>query len=116
MKLALAFQTPLHVLMQLMSSEEYTLWQAFDEEDPISLHHRIDLAGGVIASTSVNRHISDEKKLTKPIDFMPVLNKQEEKAKPNIDAGALRSFFREQIAKQESRKAQQAKRGEKRSK
>lgn len=105
MKLALAFQTPLFVLLKVMSAEEFTLWQAFDEWDPISLHHRVDLAAGVIASTNLNKSLKEGKEPIPPSDFMPVMQAQKkQEPKPGMSPIQLKEFMDGQIKAQEKRK------------
>ena len=89
-------------LLRVMSSEEMTMWEAFDEIDPISLHHRVDLAGGVISAVTVNKEIGDARKHAKPSDFMPVLSQQAKSAEPKKSSapGELRGLFRSLIARQ----------------
>jgi hypothetical protein len=109
MKLSLAFGIPLFLLRNLISSEELTLWRAFDEQDPISLHHRVDLAGGVIASANINKNIGDVSKCTKPSDFMPVLQAEKAEAtKKSMSPSDLRTFMRrEQAAREALKKKEQ---------
>lgn len=104
MRLALAFGVPLAVLDNVLTSEELTLWEAFNEYDPISLHQRIDLAAGVVASANINKSLKPGSEPTKPTDFMPVLLHQENELKKEqqkqenkegkIDTKGLRAFFR----------------------
>lgn len=92
-------------LLRTISTEELTLWYAFDEMDPISLHHRVDLAGGVIASSNINRHVTEVSKLKSPIDFMPVLQREERQNKASTsNAADLRAMFRGIIKKQQGKK------------
>ena len=99
----MAFGTPLSVLNAVMTSSELVYWMAYDEIDPISLHHRVDLAAGVVASANVNKSIGKENadKATTPLDFMPILRAREKEAedrqpkKTNIKA--LREFLRGKV-------------------
>ena len=91
-------------MLREMSAEEMTYWEAFDEIDPISLHHRVDLAGGVISATVVNKEIVDEKKRVKPADFMPVFQMEKASAgKKGSSPGELRNLMRSLIANQKKR-------------
>lgn len=57
-------------LLQTISAEELQEWRAFDQISPIG-DERSDLLTGVMTSTMVNIQPRKDKKIFKPIDFMP---------------------------------------------
>ena len=61
-----------------MDSQEFTEWMAFDRLETIG-GARADLHAGIIASAVANHGSRDIKKPYTPADFMPVLEREEEK-------------------------------------
>lgn len=85
-----------------MSAEEFAAWQAFYAVEPFG-GMRIDLAGGVIASTVANAHRDPKRgRPFAPRDFMPLLPREAEGGGSDDDA-ALARF----IAHVESLKAEE---------
>ena len=77
MQLALRLGRSLRELFLTVSSEELTMWRAFDLREPIG-DWRSDLAAGIIASTIGNVNRSAKSKPFAPVDFMPLVEKPKE--------------------------------------
>lgn len=71
MQLALRLGRSLDELLHTVSSEELTMWRAFDLREPIG-DWRHDLAAGVVASTLANVHRGKNVEAFAPRDFMPL--------------------------------------------
>lgn len=89
MRLALRLGRSLEELLATVSSQELTLWRAFDRMEPIG-DWRHDLGYGVIASTIANANRSKDHKGYAPLDFMPL----SEKPKPKSLAQQIREALR----------------------
>ena len=74
--LALRLGRSLQELLATVSSEELTLWRAYDTLQPIG-DWRHDLGYGVIASTIANVNRGKNAEAFKPADFMPLQEKPE---------------------------------------
>jgi hypothetical protein len=76
-------------LLASLDSAELTEWQAFDRMEPIG-EFRADLRAGIVASTVANYGGRDIREARKPSDFMPFLERPEEKPLllPDADAQA----------------------------
>jgi hypothetical protein len=74
LRLALRLGRSLRELLATVSSEELTLWKAFDTREPIG-DTRMDFGFGVVASTVANVNRKPHSETFKPSDFMPLLPK-----------------------------------------
>lgn len=83
-------------LLASLDSAELTEWMAFDRMEPIG-EFRADLRAGIIASTVANYGGRDIREARKPSDFMPLLERPEEKpmllADPNAQAELILGAF-----------------------
>ena len=88
MQLALRLGRSLRELFLTVSSEELTMWRAFDMREPIG-DWRHDLGAGVVASTLVNVKRGKNTPAFAPVDFMPYA----QRPKKNL-AADLRSMLK----------------------
>lgn len=88
-RLALRLGRSVRELLATVSSEELTMWMAFDRSEPIG-DWRQDLGFGVIASTIANVNRTKNHPAFAPIDFMPLSPKPE---KPKLGQ-QIRSFLK----------------------
>jgi hypothetical protein len=77
MQLALRLGRSLRELFLTVSSEELTMWRAFDLREPIG-DWRADLAAGIVTSTFANIHRKEGAPAFAPVDFMPLVEKKKE--------------------------------------
>lgn len=77
MRLALRLGRTLEELLAGISSEELSLWMAFDDIEPLG-DVRMDLGFGVVASTLANIHRDTKKRPQAflPQDYMPLWQRQ----------------------------------------
>ncbi|CAJ8906256.1 Uncharacterised protein [Burkholderia pseudomallei] len=83
-------------LLANIDSKELTEWLAYDRMEPIG-EFRADLRAGIIAATMANYGGRDIRVPRKPSDFMPLLEREEEKplllADPNAQAELILGAF-----------------------
>ena len=95
MMLALRLGRTLQELGRDMTSEELTLWRAFDETEPLR-DWRHDLGFGVVAATVANMsgktRASGSEDLV-PRDFMPLARSVKRGGKSKSLSAAIRGFF-----------------------
>jgi len=70
MRLALALGKTLSELDQLMSAQEFMLWQSFDDLEPLG-ERRADIRNGMAMALYANVHRAPNAAAFRPIDFMP---------------------------------------------
>ena len=73
-----------------MDSRELSEWVAYDSIEPIG-DIRMDLVGGVVASTLANCHRGKNQSAFRPLDFMPI-QKQSKEANNADTVGQLLAF------------------------
>lgn len=74
MRLALRLGRTRRELLASITSEELTLWRAFDSIEPIG-DARMDLGFGIVASTVANyagKSLKEGAPLATPLDFIPL--------------------------------------------
>ena len=77
-----------------MPAAEYVQWARYYSEEPFG-EVRADLRAGIIASTFANVMRGKRGRAMRPMDFMPIVKRQQEKDIPQVDV--LRQAFESSI-------------------